>query len=241
MISGSILNGVLRGIVCCCLFSAVISCSSVKNSSSRDTGFSGKPKVSIIAGLSSGGYIDNTELKGISGISKVDAVTGATKTLYAAGIHASWAVKGHTLESGLEYNRFEQTVKYSLPSFSVDGKRDFTFQQIRLPLTYDFLFLRDERNLPRLILKAGASFGYTFSKDATDTGNVPDYSFTDFDYGPLFGMACYPFPTYNKYRFGLFLDLYRGSRIYKDTYHKESGIGGLGFVRYGLVFLPAGF
>ena len=42
-----------------------------------------------------------------------------------------------------------------------------------------------------------------------------------------------------KIRTGLFVDLYRGSRIYKDMFHLNKGLGGHSYIKFGICFVPA--
>ncbi|NOX87898.1 MAG: hypothetical protein GXO77_02650 [Calditrichaeota bacterium] len=216
-------------------FFVIISCGSTKNSLVIDTDAS---TVSVLAGVSAGGLVENTSMSGISGSSDIDAITGATNKSYNAGIHYEMNINGHRLETGLDYIGFDQAVEYDMPSFSVNGKRTFRFYQLRVPVTYNLGFFRNSRNFPRFVLKAGFSVGYTFSKSITDYGSLPDYKFTGWDYGPTLGVSFYPIQLSRGYRIGVYLDLYRGSQIYEDAYHRAEGIGGQSFVKFGLVLQP---
>ena len=221
------------------LFFAILSCSMTKNSLVRDNGNPEKhSNISILAGAASGGLVENKEMSGIDGVSNVDAITGATKTFFNGGIHSEIDIKGHKIETGLDYIGFDQSVEYKMPSLSVNGKRDVQFHQMRLPIMYNFHFFKDSQNYSRLILKAGLSMGYTFSKSVFDFGNIPDYKFTNWDYGPTLGVSVFPLQLKQNYRIGFYLDLYRGSQIYEDIYHKAEGIGGQSFMKFGVVLQP---
>ena len=199
------------------------------------------PKISFRAGAASGGLVENSEMSGIGDISELDAITGATKTLYNAGVHTEVNLKGHKIETGIDYIGFDQSVKYELPSLSIDGKRDFRFHQLRLPLTYNLHLFKNRQSYPKLVLQGGISVGYTFVKSVTDHGNVPDYEFKSMDYGPALGITIYPINPIWKYRLGIYIDLYRGSQIYSDIYHRAEGIGGHSFMMFGFVFSPLFF
>ncbi len=217
------------------LFFVLMGCGSTKNSLLKNTDAS---TVSVLAGVSAGGLVENTSMSGISSSSDIDAITGATNKSYNAGIHYELNLNGHKLETGLDYICFDQTVQYDMPSFSVNGKRAFRFHQLRAPVTYNLGFFRNSQNFPLLVLKAGLSVGYTFSKTITDYGSLPDYKFTDWDYGPTLGVSFYPIQLSQGYRIGVYLDLYRGSQIYEDAYHRAEGIGGQSFVKFGVVLQP---
>jgi hypothetical protein len=195
----------------------------------------------VLGGATYGGIVDNYEAKDIEGVSDVDAITGATKLSYNAGIHSVLKGHGRAIEIGLDYIKFNQSVEYDLPSLSVNGTRDFEFQQIRLPITYNFEFFENELNQPKLSLKLGFSVGYTFSKtieDSEGSENMPDYEFTDWGIGPDIGLYFYPFDFKQNYRLGLYMDFYRGRKIYEDAYHDEIFLGDNSFLKFGVVFEP---
>ena len=196
---------------------------------------------SVLAGSSYGGIVDNCQMSGIEGTSDVDAITGATKLSYSAGIHS--VIKGHgrTIETGLDYIKFDQSLEYDLPSLSVNGTRNFEFQQIRLPLTYNFAFFRNYLYRPRLVLKLGLSVGYTFSKtieDSEGSENMPVYEFSDWEIGPDIGLSFYPIDLKQKYRLCLYMDFYRGRKIYEDVYHEGLFLGDNSFLKFGVIFEP---
>jgi len=91
-------------------------------------------------------------VSGINGVSNIDTITGATKIFYNAGIHTEINLKGHFIETGLDYISFDQSVEYELPSLSVAGNRALSFHQLRLPLTYNLQLFKNRQNHPRLIL-----------------------------------------------------------------------------------------
>jgi hypothetical protein len=219
---------------------AAVGCSGPQRAIGKRNDFSdGSGKISLLVGIAAGGLVENMEMTGIAGVADVDAITGATQTLFNAGIHSERDIKGHKFETGLDYLSFDQSIKYQLPSLTVTGTRAVQFQQLRLPLTYNFHFSKDNRNYPGLILKAGLSVGYTFSKEITDSGNPPAYRFNDWDYGPLLGVSVYPRQFQGRFRTGIYLDLYRGSRIYDDIYHRAEGMGGQSFMKFGIILQPA--
>ncbi|HPG41509.1 MAG TPA: hypothetical protein PLP19_10330 [bacterium] len=195
--------------------------------------------VSLLVGAAKGGLVENKDMLELDNVAAVDAITGATKTTFNAGIHSTLNIKGHQVETGLDYINFNQSVGYALPSFAVAGDRDFSFQQLRLPVTYNFQFLKNAQEEPRFIIKAGFSAGFTIAKSIAENGNLPDYDFKALDYGPTFGMAFYPYQFSSQYRTGLYFDLYRGTKIYDDVYHQAHGMGGQSYMKFGIVIQPA--
>jgi len=224
-----------------CLVLSVVSCSMNNTAVSDDVCHNERSSTtSLFSGIVIGGFVENAEMTGIDGLSEVDIITGATKKMYNAGIHSEVNINGHKVETGLDYLGFEQSVVYEMPSYFVYGKREIRFHQIRLPLTYNLHFFKNSQNDPKLILKAGLSAGYTFSKSITDSNVLPDYSFKNFDYGLIVGISTYPIQYKQNYRIGLYLDLYRGSRIYEDIYHEAEGMGGNCFMKFGVTMQPLG-
>ncbi|WP_456441161.1 hypothetical protein [Caldithrix abyssi] len=191
---------------------------------------------SYLLGLTAGGLVENNTLQGVDGASEVDAITGATKTRFNLGVHRIIKVKTLTFESGLDYLTFDQRITYELPTFAQAGQRQVRFSQLRLPLTCNIPFFKGKDGQARLSLKAGASLGCTIFRSVTDRGTLPDYTFASWDYGPTLGIACYPFPAAKHYRLGIYLDLYRGSRIYEDIFHPAEGQGGQSYMKFGIIF-----
>ncbi|MCD6201723.1 MAG: hypothetical protein J7K46_07945, partial [Bacteroidales bacterium] len=132
--------------------------STTYNETGRDNPF---PDILFSAGVVTGGIVENAELSGIDNISDTDAISGATSLSFNAGIHTEISSRKHHMETGIDYVRFKQTVIFLIPDDAVNGIRDFRFQQLRLPLTYNFHFLKNSVNDPALILKVGLSVGYT--------------------------------------------------------------------------------
>ena len=169
-------------------------CSSVKSSIQHNkTGQYTGSGLSVLAGPSAGGVIDNTLMSGLDDLPETDAITGATSTRFNAGVHPQFNIGGFVFETGLDYLDFKQSVTYNLPSNNVNGVRSIQFRQIRVPLTYNFRFFKKDPSRPKFVLKAGASVGYSFSSSFTGSGNPPGYEFENWDYGPTLGVALYPF------------------------------------------------
>jgi len=214
-------------------------CSSVKNSMVQNkAGQNKRADISVLAGPSAGGFVDNTVLSGISGASETDAITGATSSAFNAGVHSGINIGGHVIETGVDYIGFKQSVTYDLSSFAVSGIRDIRFHQLRLPVTYNFRFFNNELNRPKLVVKGGLSLGYTFSSSITGSEDMPVYDFSKWDYGPTLGITLYPFNLKGQYNLGFYLDMYRGSKIFNDVYHNAGGVGNHSYMKFGLVFQP---
>jgi hypothetical protein len=202
-----------------------------------------KAKISFafLAGGSYGGFVHNENMHGINSVSDVDAITGATKVTYDAGVHTTLKGHGRTIETGLDYVSLSKSIKYEMPSLSVNGTRDFEARQLRLPVTYNFGFFKNDLGHSRFILKVGLSAGYTFSKtveDSEDSENLPDYEFSDWDFCGKIGLSYYPFNFNRNSRFGIYIDAYRGLKAYKDIYHEPAYLGGNAFLKFGFILEP---
>lgn len=202
-----------------------------------------KAKISFafLAGGAYGGFVHNENMHGINGVSDMDAITGATKVTYNAGVHTFLEGHGRTIETGLDYVNLSKSIKYEMPSFSVNGTRDFKVHQLRLPVTYNFGFFKNGLDQSRFILRVGLSAGYTFSKtveDSEDSENLPDYEFSDWDFCGKFGLSYYPFNFNENSRLGFYIDAYRGLKAYKDIYHEPAYLGGNAFMKFGFIFEP---
>ncbi len=202
---------------------SVAGCVTTNNINKKDKATIRMSSFSFFAGPSIGGIIDNTE---------TDAVSGATKIKYNAGLHSEINIKKYFIETGLDYITFSQTFIYMDTTYEIDGTRNFSFQQLRLPLTCNFHFFKNAKNNPLLILKLGLSIGYTFSIKITDSGILPDYFMETWDFGPGLGLSIHPITISNKFDLGLYYDLYRGRRIYRDFYNMN--MGNLSFMKFGL-------
>jgi hypothetical protein len=195
----------------------------------------------VLAGGSFGGIVVNDNKQGVNGVSDVDAISGASKIAYNAGFHSVLKGHGRTMEIGIDYIKLENSIEYDMPSLSVNGTRTFETHQIRLPITYNFEFLKNDLKQPKFVLKVGASPGYIISKkitDSEDSENMPDYEFSDWDVCGKIGLSYYPFDFNQYYRIGLYLDAYRGFKTYDDIYHEAAYLGGNAFLKFGVIYKP---
>jgi len=73
--------------------------------------------------------------------------------------------------------------------------------------------------------------------NTTDTGlNLPAYSYKHWSNGVTLGFSTVPIQLNNGASLGVYFDMYRGGRIYKDFYNSDSYImPGSGFMKFGLI------
>lgn len=178
------------------------------------------------AGGSWGGIIEDT---------KIDAVSGATKSSVNIGFHPTLNIHGHLIETGIDFLHYNQTFTYFDNTNNYDGKREFNYSEIRLPITYNFQFLKNTNNEGQLIIKLGMSLGYRISENIKNSGEVPDYTFDKFSIGPTLGLSTIPFKLNDKYRLGIYVDFVRASKIYKDYYTVADDLGNMSNLKFGIV------
>jgi hypothetical protein len=172
------------------------------NKKSADVSFS------LFAGPHYGGIIDNKH---------VDAVTSATRWGGRLGLSAEFGIRRHYLEAGLDYLYFSQVLGFYN---GFDGTRNITFQQLRLPVTYNFHFLKKNRAYPMLTAGIGPYMGVLLSHNSTVSDSVPGYSMKNAEFGLRINCLYYPFIISHHFPVGIYLDFYRGfSPFYEDQYH----------------------
>lgn len=197
--------------------------------------------ISLSGGLTYGGINDNQEFDATSGATQVDGISGATKIGYSGGLHTEVNLNGHIIETGLDYTTFRQTITYEAGGAAYSGERDIEYAQLRLPLTYNLQFFKNRFSYSQLAVKLGLSAGYTVSKSITSGQYLPEYNFDNFEAGPLLGITYYPYMAKGRMRFGVYMDLYRGSKFFEDAYHTSSAFGGQSFIKVGILLQPLKF
>lgn len=183
-----------------------------------------RAKISVLVGANQGGIVENTDMSVVPNVSTppeaiVDAFTGATQTGFHAGVHINQPVGKNEVETGLEYMFSHHTFNYIDNGNMYIGVRRASLSQIMLPLTYNFILVR---NID-LQLKLGVTFQYNLVRinDIT-VFNLPDYKIHHFSAGPTLGVSAFPVKFANGNKLGLYLDLYRGSQIYEDYYNQTT-------------------
>jgi len=214
-----------------------ISCQFIR-SITVDESLKDDPAVFFHGGGSFGGISTYQNTDATTGATQVDVVTGATSVRYTFGANKNLNLYRHKLQTGLEWIQCKQKLTFTDPYHDFDGEMGITFNQIRLPLTYNFLLFQDNRHYARLKIKLGMSVGYTFSRGILRQGDVPDTKWKDWDIGLLLGFEFYPFPTSGHWKFGLIFDLYRGSSIYKDFYSQYKEFGNHSYITFGIIIHP---
>jgi hypothetical protein len=180
----------------------------------------------IQAGGSWGGIIEDNG---------VDAVSGATKLRPGIGIHPVFTIKDRMIETGLDFLSYNQTFTYLDNTENYNGTREFSYGELRLPLTYNIQFFRDENRQGKLLLKLGISGGLRIYENIRDNGAVPDYTFDRFSLAPTFGLSSVPLRINDRLSLGLYFDFMRGTVIYNDFYTSADLAGNISNLKFGAV------
>jgi hypothetical protein len=195
-----------------------------------------KPVFKIQAGINKGGIIENKDLKQIPN-TKVDAYSGATRTGFNTGVKVLFPIKRNAIETGIDYMYSNQIFTYQDNDNGYVGKRKLGTSQFMVPLTYNFGFFRKKYEEGLFTFK----LGYLVQLNAVNvnniTGSLPEYKLLKFSSGFTAGFATSPFHFKNGSKLGLYIDLYRGSRIYEDFYNlKGFDMPGSSFIKYGMSY-----
>jgi len=187
------------------------------------------------AGHHFGGIIDN---------SGIDAVSGATKWGYRAGVGAQVAVGGHHVETGLEYLHFVQSITYADATRGFNGSYDLSYNEMRIPLSYNLNLFENSDGKPLGVVRTGPYLGFVLGEQGDSSGTVPAYDTGGAEMGVLLSGTLYPLRRPGGFSFGLCCDFYRGfMSFFHDPYHEKKHFehGRLATLGLGLVvrFDPA--
>ncbi|MEJ2568667.1 MAG: hypothetical protein P8Z50_07345 [candidate division WOR-3 bacterium] len=195
----------------------------------------------ISGGVSSGEEGARYDLSETENDADVDAVTGATKAEVKFTVLAGGSYGGLVHNENMHGINGVSGVDAITGATKVGSNAGFETHQLRLPVTYNFGFFKNDLKQTKLVLKVGLSAGYTFSKtieDSEGSENLPEYDFSDWDLCGKIGVSYYPFNLNQNSRFGIYIDAYRGFKAYKDIYHEAAYLGGNAFMRFGFIFEP---
>lgn len=198
-------------------------------------------KYSVQAGLNKGGITENTDLTIVPNAqatpeSTVDAFSGATRLGGNVGFHVSKPLRYGQLESGVDYMYNHQTFSFADQGNMLIGVRQFHVNQLMLPLTYNFVLFKRLLPASELQLRVGY-LGQLNLISTTGIGMLPVYSLKTWSNGATLGLSAHLIQFGNGSKLGLFVDGYRGSRIYTDHYNQESfEMPGSSFVKFGFKY-----
>jgi hypothetical protein len=191
---------------------------------------------SFQAGINKGGMVENTDMGLVQGAG-IDAFSGATRTGFNAGARVSYPIKRLAIETGLDYMNNGQTFTWNDPVNGYIGSRGFSTHQLLIPTTLNLGLFRQTHPDGLLTLKLGHMMQYNMISVNSEKGNIPEYSINRWSNGLTLGIASTPFRLKNGARAGLFLEVYRGSRIYEDHYNQPSfEIPGSSCFKFGILY-----
>lgn len=199
-----------------------------------------KPRFEVIAGVNSGGIVENTNMEEVG--SEPDAFTGATTK---SGATAGFNVGGHVLLpvwsqallTGVELMHNNQEFFYNDAQMGYYGLRKIGTTQVMVPLCFQAGFFRKQQTDGLLKLKIGYVSQFNLVDVTDDGADLPTYSHNSYSGGLTLGISLTPFRFHNGTRLGFYVDGYRGTQIYEDYYNQPGfKIPGSSFMRGGLVF-----
>lgn len=194
-----------------------------------------KPRYQMQAGLNHGGITENNDFT-LTPEVQPDGFSGATRMGTNVGVHMQLPIRKNALELGLDYMYSGQTFTYNDPLRAYFGTRELANSQILLPFTYNIGLFRKSYYQSWLSLKLGYVFMYNLV-GVQDKGQLPEYSINYFARGISVGLQSTPYRLSNGASLGLFVDVYRGGKVYDDFYNREIyKMPGSSYAKFGLVY-----
>jgi hypothetical protein len=217
------------------MVSAVAGCAGMQNASQTEQ--MTKPYFSVQAGLNKGGIVENTDLDLINGAG-IDAFTGATDTGFSAGVRAAMPAGRNAVESGLDVMLNRQELLYNDSFNGYTGKRSIGTSQLMVPLTWNLMMFRGKHPGGLINLKIGGVVQFNHLNVNVDHGSeLPGYTVNRVSGGATIGIMTFPWRLDSGARVGIYLDGYRGSRIYEDFYNRpEFEVPGSSYGRIGIIY-----
>lgn len=192
------------------------------------------PKI-IKLGSSYGSISENSKQDKDAAKIPENAVSSNTQSGSTVSFQTTFEYKGLTFQTGIDYVNSRHTISFDDTARNYQGRRLFNMHQFRVPFYYNINILRDFDRVPTIILHIGFSGGLTLTPGVTDEYylDLPGYSFNHFDIGPQVGLTIQPLQLDYHHYFGLYVDFYKGTRVYKDVYHEDKGAGNFSFYKFG--------
>jgi hypothetical protein len=178
---------------------------------------------------------ENTDFRASPDV-EVDAFSSATKTGGNIGTHVKLPIFNHAIETGIDYMYNSQTFTYNDPARSNVGKRKLGTSQFMIPITYNIGLFRQTYYSSLVYLKIGYLAEFNLL-DICNSGQLPSYSTKHTTGGLTGGISTTAFKLKNGASFGLFFDVYRGSKTYNDFYNSDVyKMPGTSFYKLGIIY-----
>jgi hypothetical protein len=178
-----------------------------------------KVKFGVEAGVNSGGIVENTNLSKVEG-TPVDGFTGATRTGFHAGGHATLPVGRNDLQAGINYMYSPQKFTYNDAAHGYYGTRKISLSQLIVPVTYNVNLFKRSLNPGTISLKFGGTIEYNLPSISDEGSNLTEYSIKKLSGGVTLGISTLPFKFNDNSRLGISFDLYKGTQIFDDFYNR---------------------
>ena len=217
------------------MLTCITACSSTADLSTKKATW--KTRMQIQAGINNGGIVENNDFSSTPNV-HADAFTGATKRVGGnIGTHIVLPLKRTAFETGIDYMYNGQSFNYYNPSHEYLGTRAIGTSQFMLPLTFNIGLFRQANHTPLFYLKIGYVFQYNLLNVSDSEQNLPAYSYNHLSQGVTAGLSTVPFHLRNGAAIGIYLDAYRGSKIYDDIYNSDHyTIPGSSYYKLGLIY-----
>ena len=196
-----------------------------------------KPSMQLQAGINNGGIVENTDFTSKPNV-PIDALTGATKRVgFNLGAHILLPIKKNAIETGIDYMYNGQSFTFNDQTYNYLAIRQIAISQLMLPITFNIGLFRIKENKPLFYLKVGYVFQYNLL-NVTDNGQqLPAYTYIHWSNGPTLGISTTPFQLKNGASIGIYMDAYRGSKIYDDIYNSNDyKMPGSSYFKLGLIY-----
>jgi len=194
------------------------------------------PYYRIQGGLNKGGITENTDFTTTTDI-EPDAFSGATKTGFIASGHVVLPLKRNAIETGIDYMYNNQTFNFNDNLNSYSGNRKIGSSQLMVPITYNFGLFKKNNSLGTVNIKVGYLMQLNLFSVSDNGSNLTDYSLKHFSSGLTVGLSAIPFNLDNGSSLGLYVDGYRGSKIYNDFYNRSVyEMPGSSFMKFGIIY-----
>ena len=196
-----------------------------------------KPRIQIQAGINNGGIVENNDFSSTPNV-QADAFSGATRKVGGnIGTHIVLPMKRNAFELGIDYMYNGQSFNYYNPSHEYLGTRAMGTSQFMLPITFNIGLFRQTNLKPLFYLKLGYVFQYNLLDVNDSEQNLPVYSYNKFSQGVTVGLSTIPFHFRHDAAVGMYLDAYRGSKIYNDIYNSDIyTVPGSSYYKLGLIY-----
>jgi len=212
-----------------------IACSTMESISMKNEN---KTSFRLYLGGSKGGFIEESDIDAISGATNSDdCIKEESNAKFCAGMHMDYQINNrHGFETGLDFVQHKQSIFYDDPALDMEGIVNIDYFRISMPLTYNYIAIKNKNENAILYLKSGLSLNYIHTNNTSIIGKVPDFKLKQFAVAPYFGINVIPI-SFENYSLGFFLNtsLLKGTKIFTDEiYHKSNNTGLLSTLEFGL-------